>query len=335
MSSPDAADTSSLRLALTALVPNEFGGERLDRTAAALFDEYSRTELTRWIRAGELRVNGGVAAAKKRLLGGERLDLTGRVRELPAWQTPQPVEFGVLHEDEDLIVVAKPVGLVVHPGAGQPAGTLVNGLLHRFPQLKHLPRAGIVHRLDKDTSGALAVAASPAAHRTLVQALAERRVERRYRAIAIGRIDADRRIEAPIGRDPSRRTRQAVVAHGKPAVTHVRVLERFAAHSLIEARLETGRTHQIRVHLAHVGHPLVGDARYGARLRLPAACDAALESALRAFEHQALHAWRLGLTHPRTGQWLEFEAAEPDDFRALVNALRHHADPDTRSGAGQ
>lgn len=316
-----------------AQVPQALAGLRLDRIAAELFEEHSRAELARWIRAGELLVNGETAPAKRKLNGGEQLKLSGTPRELPDWQAAQPLEFEVLYADAAIAVINKPAGLVVHPGAGQSDGTLVNGLLHRFAgeageDPRHLARAGVVHRLDKDTSGLMVVGRNSQALLALTEAIAAREVRREYLAIVEGVPTGGFDIDAPIGRDPRHRTRQAVVTDGKNALTHVRIVERFAAHTLVLARLETGRTHQIRVHLAFRGFPLVGDVRYGAKRRLPTRANDALIGALQRFPRQALHAARLGFVHPDKDQseQLEFEAPLPDDMQQLLTLLRERGD---------
>lgn len=303
-------------------MPPELAGERADKAAAILFDEFSRALLTRWMGEGALKVDGSVVKPKTRLMGGECLELDALAEPAENWASGQPIEFNVLYEDDDLLVVDKPAGIVVHPGAGNPDGTLVNGLLEHRPTLARLPRAGIIHRLDKDTSGLLVVAASLQAHTRLVRDLQDRNVERRYLAVCEGRMVAGRDIEAPIGRDPRHRTRQAVREDGKPALTRVRVQERYRVHTLIEAQLATGRTHQIRVHLSSVGYPLVGDRRYGARGRLPTAADSGLVERLRGFPRQALHAWVLGLNHPVSGEALEFVSPLPEDLTGLIESLR-------------
>jgi len=327
-----AQERPDQRIRARAQVPAELAGMRFDRIAAEMFDAHSRAELARWIRSGELAVDGEPAPPKRRLNGGEWLDLNGTPRHLPDWQAAQPIEFTLVHTDADCAVIDKPAGLVVHPGAGQSDGTLVNGLLHRFAapaavgeDPRTLPRAGIVHRLDKDTSGLMVVARSSAAFAVLTAAIAERSVQREYLAIVEGVPTGGFDVDAPIGRDPRHRTRQAVVAAGKPAFTSVRVLERFATHALVSARLETGRTHQIRVHMAHKGFPLVGDTRYGARRRLPTRADTELVNSLQQFSRQALHAWRLGFAHPATGAALSYTAELPADMQSLVALLRDHA----------
>lgn len=303
-------------------VPAELTGQRVDQIAAELFSEYSRAMHASWIQRGELTVDGKRVKPKTRLLGGECLRLATLLRPKQDWQTGQDVPFEVVYEDELLLVIDKPVGIVVHPGAGNPDGTLVNGLLHYRESLNLLPRAGIIHRLDKDTSGLLLVAATLPAHQVLTRALAARKIERRYLAVTEGIMISGRDIDLPLGRDPHNRTKQKVREDGRQALTRVRVRERFRGHSLIEAELATGRTHQIRVHLATIGYPLVGDRRYGARGKLPAEAHDKLIEVLRAFRHQALHAYRLVLDHPTTAARLTFEAPMHADMRELV-ALLH------------
>ncbi|MFM7121048.1 MAG: RluA family pseudouridine synthase [Gammaproteobacteria bacterium] len=304
-----------------AVVPRALAGVRIDRAAAALFDGYSRSVLARWIDEGLLRVDDAAVRPGQRLRGGETIAIETMQHPREDWQTAQPVPFRIVHEDEHLLVIEKPPGVVVHPGAGNRDRTLVNGLLLHRPALAHLPRAGIVHRLDKDTSGLMLVAATEIARLQLIEDLAARRVSRHYMAIVEGCLTRDTVIDQPIGRDPVLRTRQAIRADGKPAVTHVYTRAVWRAHTQIEAALETGRTHQIRVHLAHLGYPLVGDLRYGARVRVPHGADAALSMLLRETSRQALHAWRLAFVHPVTGAELSFEASLPADLAQLCAAL--------------
>lgn len=309
-------------------VPPELAGERLDKAAASLFHKFSRAQIARWIDAGALTVDGTALSRKSKLMGGECLQLHAAWPERESWSSAEPITLSVLYEDTDLLVLDKPAGLVVHPGAGNPAGTLVNGLLHYRPQLALLPRAGIVHRLDKDTSGAMVVAASPAAQTSLSRMIGAREITRRYVCVGEGVMIAGRDVDAPIGRHPQARLRQAVRADGKPAQTELRVRERFRAHTLVDARLGTGRTHQIRVHMQSVGHPLVGDSRYGARGIVPRGAASAVIETLRGFKRQALHAEYLSFAHPLGGSRLEFTVPWPADFAHLVEQLRRDARDD-------
>ena len=278
-------------------------------------------ELKRWILAGAVRLDGRLVQPDAKVGGESHVHICAERRTQVDWQAAQPLDFPIVYADESVIVVDKPAGLVVHPGAGNPGGTLVNGLLARWPELSGVPRAGLVHRLDKDTTGLLVVAADVATQLALVQDMAKHRIERRYLAIVEGRLIADERIDLAIGRDPRSRLRQAVREDGRPAVTHVAVRERYAAHTLVEARLETGRTHQVRVHLAAIGHPLVGDQRYGARGILPRAASPDQAGIVRDFNRQALHAYRLAFTHPKSSESMAFELPLPDDLRRLLAAL--------------
>ncbi len=306
---------------LNARIPGTAAGRRLDQVLAELFPDFSRSRLQQWVKSGQVLLDGAVVAARHRVFGGEWVEIgaalpaTGRVEA-------EDIPLDIRYQDDQLLVINKPAGLVVHPAAGNPDGTLQNALLHYDATLAALPRAGIVHRLDKDTSGLMVVARSLTAHHSLVGQLQARTVHREYQALVQGEMTAGGRVEAPLGRHPRDRLRMAVVASGKPAVTHYRVLERFAAFTLVLARLETGRTHQIRVHLASIHHPLVGDPLYGGRLRLPRAIPETLRQTLSEFRRQALHAWRLQLCHPASGETLGWEAAMPEDFRGLLSALR-------------
>ncbi|MCU0937026.1 MAG: 23S rRNA pseudouridine(1911/1915/1917) synthase RluD [Gammaproteobacteria bacterium] len=301
-------------------VPNELAGMRLDRALAALLPDYSRNRLQQWLREGLVQVDRGPTRGRDRVRGGELVEVRGRLPVVERWEG-QAIPVEVLYEDADLLVVDKPAGLVVHPAAGNPDRTLVNALLHRDPELGRLPRSGIVHRLDKETSGLLVVARTPRAHRALVEQLREHAVVREYDAVATGVLTSGGTVDAPIGRDPLHRTRMAVVPGGRPAVTHYRVVARYRAHTRVRVRLETGRTHQIRVHLAHLRHPLAGDPVYGGRLRLPAGCGPALAETLRAFRRQALHAARLELAHPADGAPMAWESPLPADLRGLLETL--------------
>jgi 23S rRNA pseudouridine1911/1915/1917 synthase len=290
-------------------VPGDLAGLRLDQALARLMSEHSRSRIRSWIDAARVTVDGGTAKAKQKLYGGERIV----VAPLPDLRqnvlVAQPLPLAIVYEDDALIIVDKPAGLVVHPGSGNWDGTLANALLHHAPQLAAVARAGIVHRLDKDTSGLLAIAKTPVAQTDLVRQLQARTVRREYLALVHGVLTRGGSIDAPVGRHPVKRTSMAVVASGRAAVTHYEVRERFAACTLLACRLETGRTHQIRVHLASLKHPLVGDAAYGRRHGV-------------AFHRQALHAWRLGVVHPVTRKSLQWESPLPDDFAALLGSLR-------------
>lgn len=295
---------------------------RLDAAAAQLFPDYSRARLRLWIEGGRVLHNGRTAQRARQLVhAGDQLQLDPDDAALDSRVVAQSIDIDVLYADEALAVIAKPPGLTVHPGAGRPDGTLQNALLHRFPQTAAVPRAGLVHRLDKDTSGLLVVALDLRAHTRLVAAMARREIKREYDALVIGVVTAGNTVDAPIGRDPRHRTRMAVTDGGRRAVTHYSVVERFERLTLLRVRLETGRTHQIRVHLAHLRHPLVGDTVYGARRRSGVAVA-------DAFPRQALHARRLAFAHPLTAAPLEFEAPMPDDLQVLLQALRRSGTPD-------
>ncbi|HEY6452562.1 MAG TPA: 23S rRNA pseudouridine(1911/1915/1917) synthase RluD [Steroidobacteraceae bacterium] len=305
-------------------LPSSAAGQRLDQALAAALPQYSRASLQRWIRAGAVRAAGRPVRARDRVQGGEELVVEARFAA-DTTIGPEALPLEIVHEDEALIVLNKPAGLVVHPGAGNRAHTLQNALLAHDPQLARVPRAGIVHRLDKDTSGLLVIARTPEAHTRLVAALAARAIGREYLALCVGQPTGGARIDRPIGRHRSARTRMAVRGDGREAVTHYRIEERFRAHTLLRVRLETGRTHQIRVHLAHEGFPVVGDPVYGGRRRLLAGAGAALNAVLQGLRRQALHAQRLQLAHPSSGRALTFEAPVPADLEALLRLLRADA----------
>jgi len=295
-------------------------GLRLDQALARELPQYSRARVQGWIEAGAVTVDGRQPRGKDKVLGGEQVRIAARL-EADNRVAAEAQPLVVVHEDRGLFVINKPAGMVVHPGAGNPSHTLQNALLALDPKLALVPRAGLVHRLDKDTSGLLVVARTPEAHARLVAALAEREIERNYLAICAGVMTGGGTIDAPIGRHRAQRTRMAVRNDGREAVTHYRVVQRYRAHTLVRVQLETGRTHQIRVHLAHIGYPVIGDPVYGGRRRLPAGCSPALTAALSAFSRQALHAARLALAHPTTGRSLEWEAPLPEDMARLVAVL--------------
>ncbi|WP_443192468.1 23S rRNA pseudouridine(1911/1915/1917) synthase RluD [Pseudomonas indica] len=310
---------------LRAEVPSELGGQRLDQIAAQLFAEHSRSRLAAWIRDGRLTVDGEVLRPRDIVHGGSLLELNAEQEAQGEW-VAQDIELNIVYEDDQLLVLDKPAGLVVHPAAGHADGTLLNALLHHVPDLINVPRAGIVHRLDKDTTGLMVVAKTLQAQTRLVEQLQKRSVSRIYEAIVIGVITAGGKIDAPIGRHGQQRQRMAVVEGGKPAVSHYRVLERFRSHTHTRIKLETGRTHQIRVHMSHIGFPLVGDPVYGGRFRIPPAASQTLVQALKDFPRQALHARFLELDHPVTGQRMRWESPLPDDFVWLLTLLRQDQD---------
>ncbi|MGH8295625.1 MAG: 23S rRNA pseudouridine(1911/1915/1917) synthase RluD [Steroidobacteraceae bacterium] len=314
--SPALAEFRSHSLVL----PASAAGSRLDRVLARELPQYSRARLQGWIEAGAVRVDGRQPRAKDKVLGGEHVEIAARL-EPDDRVAPEARPLEVAHEDRALLVINKPAGMVVHPGAGNPRHTLQNALLALDPNLALVPRAGLVHRLDKDTSGLLVVARTPEAHTRLVAALAERQIERSYLAVCNGAMTGGGTVDAPIGRHRTQRTRMAVRNDGREAITHYRIVKRYRAHTLVRVQLETGRTHQIRVHLAHIGYPLIGDPVYGGRRRLPRGCSPALTATLGVFSRQALHAARLALAHPMTGRKLEWEAPVPEDMARLLAAL--------------
>jgi 23S rRNA pseudouridine1911/1915/1917 synthase len=302
-------------------VPEELAGMRVDQILAELFADYSRSKLQIWMKAGRVLVNGVVLKPKDRLEGGENIEVDAEP-EVVIRCDAEAIPLDIVFEDDSLLIVNKPAGLVVHPAVGNWSGTLQNALLNHLPHLATLPRAGIVHRIDKDTSGLLMVAKSLQAHHALTEQLQERSIHREYIAISKGRMISGGTVDEPIGRHPTDRIRYAVRESGKEAVTHYRVMERFARHTLIQVKLETGRTHQIRVHMAYVRFPLVGDALYAGRFQMPSDCTEQLKTTLKNFKRQALHAAKLGLEHPLTGEYLEWEQPLPADMLELIAALR-------------
>ena len=316
--SPDSSDTPR-----TAIVPASAAGRRFDAALAELFPEFSRSRLAEWIKSGDARLDGQAVKPRDPVRGGETASLDV-VLETQTHALPEDIPLDVLYEDAHVFVLDKPAGLVVHPGAGNPAGTLVNALLHRDPALAALPRAGIMHRLDKDTSGVMVVARTLEAHTSLVAQLASRGVHRQYLAVVVGAMVSGGTANAPIDRHPRDRLKMAVREDGRDAVTHYRLRERFRAHTALECRLETGRTHQIRVHMAHIKYPIVGDPLYGGPLRLPKGASDELIAVLRSFRRQALHAETLEFAHPVSGEPVRVTAPVPADMLALLAAL--HAD---------
>jgi len=298
-------------------------GNRLDQALQQLLPDYSRSKIQQWIQQGFVCINRESCKPRQKVFSGDIVDLD--VPEVDVISDlPQAIEFEILHHDEDIFVVNKPADLVVHPAAGHRDGTLVNGLLAHDPRLQQLPRAGIVHRLDKDTTGVMVVARNLSAHHWLVEQLQARRVKREYIAITRGVVTAGRTIETGIGRHPQNRKKMSVQSGGKLAITHFQVARKFAHHSLVRVQLETGRTHQIRVHMAHINYPLLGDGLYGGRQRIPAGVDKALAQAIQGFTRQALHAERLSFEHPRSRELVSFEAALPDDLATLLEALKQY-----------
>ncbi len=306
------------------VVDAALAGSRLDQALAVLLPEFSRSRLQHWIEAGQVLVDEQVSRCRDKVWGGEAIRVDAELA-LDHGCLAQNIALHPLFEDEHLLVLDKPAGLVVHPAAGNPDGTLQNALLHHAPALAAIPRAGIVHRLDKDTSGVLVVAKTLRAHKSLVEQLQARSVHRQYRALVIGHLVAGGRVDAPVGRHPTHRTKMAVVANGRASVTHYRILEVYPGHTLLAVQLETGRTHQIRVHMAHLHHPLVGDRVYGGRPRPPRGCQVELTTALQQFPRQALHAIGLGLIHPESGVEMHWEAPMPADINALLGLFRREA----------
>ncbi|MDM1763398.1 MULTISPECIES: 23S rRNA pseudouridine(1911/1915/1917) synthase RluD [unclassified Acinetobacter] len=313
--------TTATRLSLQFQLDDGYLGQRIDQVAATVWNEFSREKLKQWMKDGHLLVNGNIVKPKYKCEGNELLTLEV---ELAAQTSAQPenIPLNIVYEDDDILVINKPVGLVVHPGAGNPTGTLVNALLHHFPKSAELTRAGLVHRIDKDTSGLLVVAKNLEAQFALSKQLAKKSVYRIYDLICYGNIIAGGTIDEPIKRHPVDRIKMAILPGGRDAVTHYNVKERFQNFTRVQAQLETGRTHQIRVHFSYIGYPLVGDPVYMSRVKVPAGASETLINTLRGFKRQALHAAKLGLIHPRTKEEMMFEAPWSEDFAQLVEVLR-------------
>lgn len=312
------------------IVPESCLGKRLDQAIAEMFPEYSRSRLKDWILAGSVSVNDIVTTkAREKMYGGESIAINAEIEAEERFEA-QNIPLNIVYEDDDILVINKPAGFVVHPGAGNPDGTVLNALLHHCPQLEIVPRAGIVHRLDKDTTGLMVVAKTIAAQTNLVESLQAREITREYEAIASGVMTAGGVVDEPIGRHATKRTHMAVTFSGRPSVTHYRVMEKFRLHTRLRLRLETGRTHQIRVHMAHISHPLVGDPVYGGRPRPPKNATPDLLDMLRKFKRQALHAAMLSLYHPITGELMTWHADIPEDMHHLTELLREDTNLNAR-----
>lgn len=302
-------------------VPLALFGKRLDQILAQMYPDYSRSKIKEWILNGNVTVNGELAEVpREKLKGGEKIEINAVLEEQVTF-APEDIDLNIVYEDDDLLIINKPADLVVHPGAGNSEGTLLNALLNHNPDQVNLPRAGIVHRLDKDTTGLMVVAKTLQAYTFLVEKLQMREIQRQYEAVVFGQLVSGGYVDEPIGRHPTKRTSMAVVTSGKPALTHYRLIEKLRSHTYLRLKLESGRTHQIRVHMAHIKHPIVGDPLYG-KIRLPKGASDGLIETLRGFKRQALHAVHLALPHPKTEEWMSWDAPLPDDFVALLDALR-------------
>ncbi|WP_044469756.1 23S rRNA pseudouridine(1911/1915/1917) synthase RluD [Mannheimia massilioguelmaensis] len=310
------------QITMTAEVQLHQMGQRLDQTLAELFPDYSRSRLKTWIEEELVSVNGKIInVPREKMFGGEQIEITVEIEDENRFE-PQNLPLNIVYEDDDILVINKPKDFVVHPGAGNPNGTVLNALLYHYPQIAEVPRAGIVHRLDKDTTGLMVVAKTIPAQTQLVRALQKRKITREYEAIAFGIMTKGGTVDEPMARHPTKRTLMAVHPMGKPAITHYRIMEHFRNYTRLRLRLETGRTHQIRVHMAHIAHPLLGDQTYGGRPRPPKNASEEFMTVMRNFQRQALHAVMLRLEHPITGELMEWHAPLPDDFVELVNALK-------------
>ncbi|WP_180129227.1 MULTISPECIES: 23S rRNA pseudouridine(1911/1915/1917) synthase RluD [unclassified Acinetobacter] len=315
------SDSTATRLSLQFQLDESYLGQRIDQVSALVWTDFSREKLKQWLKEGHLLVNGNIVKPKYKCEGTELLTLDVEL-EAQTRSLPEDIPLNIVYEDDDIMVINKPVGMVVHPGAGNSTGTLVNAILHHYPKSSELTRAGLVHRIDKDTSGLLVVAKNLESQFSLSKQLAKKSVYRIYDLIVYGNIIAGGTVDEPIKRHPVDRIKMAVLPGGKDAVTHYNVKERFQNFTRVQARLETGRTHQIRVHFTYIGHGLVGDQVYVPRVRMPAGASMLLDDTLRGFKRQALHAVKLGLVHPRTGEDMMFEAPWPEDFNQLVEVLR-------------
>lgn len=315
-------------------IPDEWAGERVDQALAKLFPDYSRSRLQSWLKNGHILVNAQVKRAKDKVLGGEQVTVQVILSSENTWEA-ENIPLNIVYEDEQLLVINKSAGMVVHPAAGNYSGTMLNALLHYAPELEAIPRAGIVHRLDKETSGLLVVARTLQAQKLLVEQLQARSFLREYDAIVNGYVTAGNTIKQPIGRHPVNRKRMAVNSNGKPAITHYRLKERFRLHTQLTVKLETGRTHQIRVHMAYVNHPLLGDPVYGGRFKIPPASDDSFVNALKAFKRQALHARHLGLIHPASNEFIEWDIEAPQDMIDIQDVLRLDFEQHNKDASGK
>jgi 23S rRNA pseudouridine1911/1915/1917 synthase len=306
------------------VVPVELSGTRYDQILAELMPDYSRSRLQQWIKTGAVLVNGKVLKSKEKLRVNDLIEVHAELEEQGEWLA-QEIPLDIVYEDDSIIVLNKPAGMVVHPGAGNPDGTLINALLHHFPEIVTVPRAGIVHRLDKDTTGLMVVTKTLSAHAHIVAQLQSREMGREYEAVASGVFTGGGTVNEPIARHHTNRKKMAVTPFGKTAITHYRVLKRYAAHTHLRVKLETGRTHQIRVHMAHLHHPLVGDSTYGGRLKMPPNASTELKELLRSFGRQALHAKKLTLIHPELEEEMSWEVDLPEDMQHLLQVIAEEA----------
>lgn len=316
------SDKTSKQIVKTAEISLDDCGRRIDQVASKLFPEFSRSRLQQWIKEGLLTVDGAIWVSKRKVLGGERLDICASLEAEGEW-VAEEIPLNIVFEDDHLLVLDKTANFVVHPAAGNFSGTVLNALLHHCPSLNLIPRAGIVHRLDKDTTGLMVVAKTLEAHTSLVAQLQARSVKRVYQAVVNGLVTGGGMIDQPVGRHPRQRIKMAVVSDGKEARTHYSVLDRFQGHSHLQLKLETGRTHQIRVHMAHLGYPLVGDSLYSGRFKIHKGASAEFIDYLRNFGRQALHAAELALVHPATGEDISWTSPLPEDFQALLTQLNN------------
>lgn len=315
---------SAKALHLSAVIPPDLASKRLDQALAVIFPQHSRSRLQDWIRSGSVLVDNNSASKQQRVKGGEQIVINATCEPQQHWSA-EDIPLEIIHEDGELLIINKPAGLIVHPGAGNPAHTLLNALLHYDPVLGQVPRAGIVQRLDKDTSGLMVIARTRESHTYLVAQLQARKIHREYQAIVTGIMTAGGTVDQPIGRHTRKRTQMAVVDNGKPAITHYRVLKKYRAHTHIRVKLETGRTHQIRVHMAYIKHPIVGDPLYSGRAKLPKGIGPQLRHELEIFPRQALHACAISLLHPGTGKTEQYEICLPEDMQNLLNSLEKDA----------